>query len=558
MGSRVEFSFVCAANVRASDPAQVPVAICGRLETLHQLDFNSVAHRLEPRVNLQTWKKALYQLNPSPTDRSSLYLSNAFLCALPCKISRHLSPSGSIYFHRIIRNLSGVIVIVCRKEDMVALVSSIARNYPTYTRRTTAKKLKQLQIEFLLVENAIVPHQAESGAGKTLSVKNIDQEMAQSLHHLTDSIRLCGQIVDMPCSEMHTDAFVRQARNVAEELDTKIAVIQGEELEKRGFGGLWNVGKAATRMPALVVLTHDPGPGAETTIALVGKGIVYDTGGLSLKTKFTMPGMKRDCAGAAACLGAFRTMVKGGFSQRLHCVLCLAENAVGNGAMRPDDIITLYSGKTVEVNNTDAEGRLVLGDGVAFATKDLRANIVVDLATLTGSQTVTTGKFHAGVLSNDEKWERYCVEAGKNSGDHAYPIIYCPEFQFTEFASYVADMKNSVNDRSNAQTSCAGIFIHSHLESGFEFPGVAVHLDIAGPAVSCERGTAWGVSFLLSLFGKYSHSKMIRSVAVDLCSDSPAHAPDKRRKVAKADSSLSAFSHIVSQSPVKTDQDAKT
>ena len=79
--------------------------------------------------------------------------------------------------------------------------------------------------------------------------------MAQSLHHLTDSIRLCGQIVDMPCSEMHTDAFVRQARNVAEELDAKIAVIQGEELEKRGFGGSWNVGKAATRMPALVVLT---------------------------------------------------------------------------------------------------------------------------------------------------------------------------------------------------------------------------------------------------------------------------------------------------------------
>ena len=167
--------------------------------------------------------------------------------------------------------------------------------------------------------------------------------------------------------------------------------------------------------------------------------------------------------------------------------------------MRPDDIITLFSGKTVEVNNTDAEGRLVLGDGVAYATKILNANIVVDLATLTGTQGITTGrlnfwivflflqerffstiwiynnsqigKYHAAVLSNEETWENYCVEAGKKSGDHAYPIIYCPEFQFTEFASHVADMKNSVNDRMNAQTSCAGIFIHSHLENGFEFPG---------------------------------------------------------------------------------------
>jgi leucyl aminopeptidase len=81
------------------------------------------------------------------------------------------------------------------------------------------------------------------------------------------------------------------------------------------------------------------------------------------------------------------------------------------------------------------------------------------------------GKYHAAVLTNDERWENYCVQAGLSSGDHAYPIIYCPEFQFTEFASYVADMKNSVNDRMNAQTSCAGIFIHSHLENGFEYPG---------------------------------------------------------------------------------------
>ena len=99
-------------------------------------------------------------------------------------------------------------------------------------------------------------------------------------------------------------------------------------------------------------------------------------------------------------IGAFRTAVKSGFSERLHCILCLAENAVGTNAMRPDDIITLFSGKTVEVNNTDAEGRLVLGDGVAYATKILNANIVVDLATLTGTQGITTGRLNFWIVSS--------------------------------------------------------------------------------------------------------------------------------------------------------------
>ena len=110
------------------------------------------------------------------------------------------------------------------------------------------------------------------------------------------------------------------------------------------------------------MLSHTPEKATET-IAWVGKGIVYDTGGLSMKTKTTMPGMKRDCGGAAAILGAFMASVKAGFAQNLHAVLCLAENSVSERATRPDDIHTLYSGKTVEINNTDAEGRLVVGDG---------------------------------------------------------------------------------------------------------------------------------------------------------------------------------------------------
>ncbi len=152
------------------------------------------------------------------------------------------------------------------------------------------------------------------------------------------------------------------------------------------------MGKAAIHQPALAVLSHTPA-GATETIAWVGKGIVYDTGGLSIKGKTAMPGMKRDCGGAAGILGAFYAAVKQGFSQNLHAIFCLAENAVGPKATRPDDIHRLYSGRTVEINNTDAEGRLVLADGVAFANKDLKADIIVDMCTLTGAQGIATGRY---------------------------------------------------------------------------------------------------------------------------------------------------------------------
>ena len=206
----------------------------------------------------------------------------------------------------------------------------------------------------------------------------------------------------------------------------------------------------------------------------------------------------------------------------------MAENAIGPTAFRNDDILTLYSGKTVEVNNCDAvrtnagntrsafvlhgglaltqamhsfifqEGRLVLGDGVAHATKHIEnLDLVVDMATLTGAQLVATGKKHAGVLCNQEELEKRAVAAGLHSGDLVYPLLYAPELLKKEFKSKVADMKNSVADRSNAQTSCAGHFIESHLNS--DYKGGWVHVDMAGPAVSGERGTGYGVGLILSL-----------------------------------------------------------
>ncbi|PSN48819.1 putative aminopeptidase NPEPL1 [Blattella germanica] len=425
-------------HLTPSDPQTRPVVIIGQVKNLAKVKYADIKVKLEPRVTEEVYLTALASLHPSPTDTCSLYLNLATLAALPVKCSRHNAPSRA---HAI---------------------TKITSNNPSHASNTT------VNVEFLLVPGADSQAGGESNGGiddkLTLSVDDI-----KCLESVCSGVRLAARIVDAPCNEMNVDHFLQEVKTIADTLGVSSTIIRGEELRVRGFGGIYGVGKAASVPPALAVLSHTP-EGATQTIAWVGKGIVYDTGGLSIKAKTAMPGMKRDCGGAAGVLGAFYTAVRQGFTQNLHAVFCLAENAVGPESTRPDDIHLL----TVEINNTDAEGRLVLSDGVAYAQKDLKANIILDMATLTGAQGISTGKYHGAVLTNSEEWEDASFLASRVSGDLLFPIPYCPELHFSEFASAVADMKNSV----------------------------------AG-----ERATGYGVALLAALFGNYSQDRMLRSLS---------------------------------------------
>jgi probable aminopeptidase NPEPL1 len=247
----------------------------------------------------------------------------------------------------------------------------------------------------------------------------------------------------MPPNLLHPDSYADFVRNMVSELQTQghsvgLEIIRGEELVALGLNGLYGVGKSAPHPACLVHLSYVPPAieGAEgfpvaKSICLVGKGITYDTGGLSLKSKDGMPTMKRDMGGSAGVLGAFRSLVLDGTTLAsvtptpIHALLCLAENGIGPDATRPDDIHVMFSGKTVEINNTDAEGRLVLSDGCAYAAKLLNPEVIIDMATLTGAQAVATGKRHAALYCSDESLERYAVEMGKFSGDLAHPVSLC-------------------------------------------------------------------------------------------------------------------------------------
>lgn len=491
-----------------TDPHEYPVLIIGQVKHLNLLKFSDVKAKLEPRVSEEYFRNAVSSLHPSPSDTCSLYLNFATIAALPIKCSRHNTPSRCHTLTRLVQNctvnVDESIVVVCERKDLYASGCAVARAFPTYSRKT-AINTSQVNVS---VEFIIVPSQDDKDTSTEITQGDI-----AALDAAAVGIRTAARIVDAPCNEMNVDGFLKEVEKIGGVLDIKPLIIRGEELNTKGLGGIYGVGKAATSPPALAVLSYTPA-GAHKTVAWVGKGIVYDTGGLSIKGKTAMPGMKRDCGGAAAILGAFYAAVKNSFTQNLHAVFCLAENAVGPTATRPDDIHTLYSGRTVEINNTDAEGRLVLSDGVVYAKRDLKADIILDMATLTGAQAVATGKYHAAVLANSEEWEDNVVVAGRTSGDLAFPLPYCPELHFSEFSSAIADMKNSVADRNNAQASCAGLFIASHL--GFDFPGVWMHVDMAAPVHAGERATGYGVALLTTLFGKYSKQPLLNSIGPEL------------------------------------------
>ncbi|RMB95860.1 hypothetical protein DUI87_27974 [Hirundo rustica rustica] len=547
------------ANAGEGDPQSRPLLVLGQLHNLHRLPWAQLRGKLQPRVTEEIWQSALSTLNPNPTDSCPLYLNYATVAALPSRVSRHNSPSAAQFITRLVRNclpggVNRCIVMVCERSEVFASACALARAFPLFTHRSSASRRtekKTVTVEFFLVGQ-------NNGPMEVATLK--------CLASATEGVRLAARIVDTPCNEMNTDNFLEEIKKVGKDLGITPTIIRDEELKERGFGGIYGVGKAALHPPALAVLSHTP-DGATQTIAWVGKGIVYDTGGLSIKGKTTMPGMKRDCGGAAAILGAFKATVKQtseyeliqqaqissatdfyqviksetgpgfppefdvvqGFKDNLHAVFCLAENAVGPRATRPDDIHVLYSGKTVEINNTDAEGRLILADGVAYACKDLGADIILDMATLTGAQGIATGKYHAAVLTNNEEWEKACVKAGRNCGDLVHPLVYCPELHFSEFTSAVADMKNSVADRDNTPSSCAGLFIASHI--GFDWPGVWVHIDIAAPVHAGERATGYGVALLLSLFGGASEDPLLNLVSPLGCNgDSPPEEMERDSK----------------------------
>ena len=261
-----------------------------------------------------------------------------------------------------------------------------------------------------------------------------------------------------------------------------VLVLDENELAKEEYGGILAVGMGSAHPPRLVRLEYTH-PEATSTVVFAGKGITFDSGGLSLKPPKAMETMKADMSGAAAVLGALQAIAALGPVVNVVGYLPLAENMPGGGAQRPSDVITIYGGKTVEVLNTDAEGRLVLADALARSGADAPA-LLVDVATLTGAATVALGTRTAGVMATDESLAAQISESAKRAGEAMWPMPL-PEDLRKGLDSSVADIANVSADRAGGMLT-AGLFLREFVPDGVPW----AHLDIAGPAFN--DGGAYG------------------------------------------------------------------
>jgi leucyl aminopeptidase len=291
---------------------------------------------------------------------------------------------------------------------------------------------------------------------------------------VAEAVALTRDLVNTPPLDLAPADLAAEAERVAKELGLGIEILDEKALAEGGFGGIAGVGQGSLRPPRLARLSYQ-GPGASKTIVFVGKGITFDSGGLSLKPPKSMETMKSDMSGAAAALAATGAIARLGLPVNVISYLALAENMPGGAAQRPSDVITIYGGKTVEVLNTDAEGRLVLADGLVRAGAD-NPDLVLDIATLTGAQVVALGKRTAGVMGSDDAVAADVAATLRSAGEPAWAMPF-PEELRKGLDSTVADLANITADRAGGMLS-AGIFLREFAPDGVRW----AHLDIAGPA----------------------------------------------------------------------------
>ncbi|MCW4464449.1 leucyl aminopeptidase [Glutamicibacter sp. MNS18] len=298
------------------------------------------------------------------------------------------------------------------------------------------------------------------------------------------AVRATRDLINTPANELYPESFASTVRDYAKSLPLKVSVYDEKKLAKDGFGGLLGVGGGSDRAPRLVKIEYAPSKAAKH-LALVGKGITFDTGGISIKPAAGMHAMKSDMSGAAAMFQTIAAVAELGLDLKVTAWLCLAENMPGSRATRPGDVLSMYGGKTVEVLNTDAEGRLVMADGLVAASEE-KPDAIIDIATLTGAQMLALGLRTAGIMGEDTLRDEL-VAVSQRVGEQAWGMPL-PEELRPSIDSQVADLAN-IGERMGGMMTAA-VFLQEFVGEveGQRIPWA--HIDFAGPAFN--EGSAWG------------------------------------------------------------------
>lgn len=396
-------------------------------------------------------------------------------------------------------------------------VAHLALAFPTETAEQLSAVVEGASMgaySYTEFKTSDVPASAHPVKDITVSSSVADADaIAKDAAIVGEAVKFARDLVNCPPQALYPESYAKLASEVASEAGITVTVLDDKQLADGGYGGLTGVGMASVRGPRLVKLEYSP-KDAKAHVGLVGKGVTFDTGGISLKPSNAMEDMKCDMGGSAAVLGATLVAARSGMPVKVTTYLCLAENMPAGNALRPSDVITILGGKTVEVLNTDAEGRLVMADGLVALSKD-NPDVIVDAATLTGAQGVALGDRVSAVMGDDEPRQRIADAAG-SCGEQFWPMPLPREMR-SKLDSSVADIKN-IGDRFGGMLQ-AGIFLHEFIgkvggESAAEdAPKIPfAHLDIASPAwiggaphgYNHKGGTGVGVRTIAAFIASYA------------------------------------------------------
>jgi leucyl aminopeptidase len=326
---------------------------------------------------------------------------------------------------------------------------------------------------------------------------------------IAGAVALARDLVNEPAGALTPTRLGEIATEIAESEGLDVTILDEVAIANEGLGGLMGVARGSAEPPRLIELVYEPS-GARGTVALVGKGITFDSGGLSLKTADGMETMKTDMSGAAAVLATMSLLPALAPRVKVIGIIPTTENMPGGRAIKPGDVLKIRNGKTVEVLNTDAEGRLVLADGLSLAV-EAGVDAIVDVATLTGACMVALGRKIAGLMGNDDAWIEQVGAAAERAGEKAWHLPLPDEYRKLIDAE-VADIRNTGGDRYGGALT-AGLFLKEFVD------GVPwAHLDIAGPARSEEDdaytpkgGSGFGVRTLVELLTHFRRPARPRS-----------------------------------------------
>lgn len=306
------------------------------------------------------------------------------------------------------------------------------------------------------------------------STPQAEQAYASRGSALVEAVDLARDLIREPGNVIYPESFVERTRSaLAGVPGVTLRVMDEQQMEQLGMGSLLSVGRGSSRPPRLLIVEYRGAPANQPMVALAGKGITFDTGGISLKPSAGMDAMKGDMAGAAAVVATAMSLARSRAAVNVVALAALAENMPSGTATRPGDVVRSFNGKTIEILNTDAEGRLVLADAVAYAERTYRPAAIVDIATLTGAVRTALGDEYAGLFSRNDALAAQLAAAGEVTGEEVWRLPLHP--------NYAEDMKSDIADiRNSAAGAGAGAGLGAHFIGFFVDSTPWAHLDIAG------------------------------------------------------------------------------